>query len=202
MQVPTPVHQKEPIRFEARWALSYLKGPMTLVEIDKLSCGEPAQNESSNASGIEGLSPENSFSAIPPVLSGSLGQRFAPSPVLFKNQKMTPWLAGVGTVRFFDAGRGIDQSEDLCLRLPLSEADREADWQNAEAHEVALGDLLTRKPEGCLFSSLPSWIYSLKDFRDQEKSLEDYLYATRKLIFLKIEALKKNFPALRASIGI
>ena len=108
-------HLDEPVLFETRWVLSYLKGPISLAEVNSLPQGEaiPAGESSVTPDRCEGRLKQGKFTGSPPILSGSIPQCFVPLPVPMEEVRYTPWLAGSASVRFYSQSRSIDQVEQV-----------------------------------------------------------------------------------------
>src|SRR5688500_6571316 len=116
------VHEDEPVVFETRWCLSYLRGPLTRTQIKTLM--ERARGKGREARGAadqmpvrESPSPRASSpspGAARPVLPSDITQYFIPvrspqpagSTLLYQ-----PMLVGAGHVRFTDAKAGTETQD-------------------------------------------------------------------------------------------
>jgi hypothetical protein len=85
-----------------------------------------------------------------------------------------------------DQRRGIDETAEVCLRLPLPLDPAGADWSRAEATGFAVADLAAEPPAGALFARLPADLTVRRDFRDEEKRLSDHLYRSHTLQLLRV----------------
>ncbi len=182
-------HRDEPALFTTRWVLSYLKGPISLEEIGKLD----QHREQAAAAPAPLLSaPEEApsarrFVSTPPVLAAGLGQYFLPPPMPGDAIEYVPILFGEGSVRTINQSRGIDRTEQVCLRLPLP--DGKGDWSRAEAGGFNSADLLQAPPAGAVFAELsPEWLVR-QDFKAEEKQLAEHLYRTRTLTLARVKSL-------------
>ena len=70
------VHEPEPVLFETRWTLSYLRGPMTREELTRAAAGRAAPEAASDARAVDGR-PADARGLTPP--SGA-GERTAGGP--------------------------------------------------------------------------------------------------------------------------
>ena len=74
------VHEKEPVTFETRWTLSYLRGPLTRDELRK-AIGTPAAAATHRAHGtVAAASSAPAAAADKPVLPTGINEYFLPSP--------------------------------------------------------------------------------------------------------------------------
>ncbi len=195
------VHEDEPVLFQTRWALSYLRGPLTRPEIKRLmdpvkqapatapvaaqqptgvaaAASAPAQAASSSAA--------DSGEAVP-VLPPDVPQGFL--PVRSKPQGITyePYLLATGTVHYLDARRGIDYMEEVALLCPLTKDG--ADWYAAEAAELGKDDVENEPVPGARFASLPPAAVKAKSYDAWHKALEECLYRTRRCELFKSDTL-------------
>ncbi len=75
------VHEKEPVTFETRWALSYLRGPLTREELRK-AIGTPAASpqRASAPAAAAPAAPAAHAAADKPLLPTGINEYFLPSP--------------------------------------------------------------------------------------------------------------------------
>jgi hypothetical protein len=185
------VHRQQPELFTTRWVLSYLKGPLSLAEIGELEqrgeqrpVAEP-QYDTLPLPAAEGAP----LSTVQPLLADSIAQYFIPPPLPTESIAYHPVLFGIASVRMFNSRRGIDQVEQLCLRLPLPQDYLGVDWRKADESTVILDDLLNTPPSGSSFAELPAALKVRTDLKAEQKSLGEYLYRTRTLSLLRVKAL-------------
>ncbi|PIE56654.1 MAG: ATP-binding protein [Desulfobulbus propionicus] len=183
-------HREVPIRFEARWAMSYLKGPLSMDEIGRLTADAlPGDSGQTRERGSEPAS-VSAFTGSPPLLARGMEQLYVPPPVPMEEQQLAPWLYGTAEVRYVDKRRAIDQREEVAVRLPLEDGYRDADWSVAEPFAVHPDDLRTTPPGEAHYKELPPGIAALKSFRQEKKALADHLYHERRLPLMRVTSLK------------
>ena len=180
--------REEPVLFESRWALSYLKGPLSLAEIQRLQPGDRDTGAAPDLPPPAGARAA-ALRDTPPLLAEGIRQWFVPPPLAMESLQYAPWLAGSATVRFFNQRRGIDQQQEVLLRLPLQESER-TEWSGAEEYPLDPSDLAAAPPTGAGFQALPSWLGQRRHLKAEEKALADYLYHSRRLELLRVEELK------------
>jgi hypothetical protein len=193
------VHEDEgPVLFKTRWALSYLKGPLTRGQIRILT--EKARAEA----GGRRFEPETEGRAKPahpepeaaagtaamarPVLPPSVPQAFlrplARSGAVF----WEPHLLGLGQVHYTDHRRTFDHTEDVALALSLAPEGSGiagVDWRQASPVGLSAEDLESEPPVAGNYADLPALAASPDSYREIEKDLAEVLYRTRELTLWK-----------------
>ncbi|HEX4961937.1 MAG TPA: ATP-binding protein [Thermoanaerobaculia bacterium] len=187
------VHEDQPVLFQTRWTLSYLRGPLTRPEIKRLmdprKQGAPAvdSREVTSTAVTASTTPAAAPSGAPkaedagetaPVLPPDVQQRFL--PVRGKPVGITylPCLFAAATVHYQDAKLGVEHAEELSLLGTLT--DDGADWYAAEAVDLGKDDLEGEAVAGARFSALPDAAVKAKSYDAWRKALEECLYRTRK----------------------
>ncbi len=189
------VHEDHPVVFQTRWALSYLRGPMTREQIGKLmaerkattaTSGLRAEREDSTRSGAA--------KADRPVLPPEIIERFVSRRAnLPTGATLTyhPALLGQAKLHFAQAATGVDCWQDVSLLLPIDDAVPGEIW--AKAEEQADGIDLEQQPEaGAKFASLPAELSRPKRYLEFTSALKDHLYRNRKLRLWKCLSLKQT----------
>jgi len=207
------VHQKQPVLFQTRWAMSYLCGPMTrnqVRDLVKLQIREgtgPQQPET----------PEPSFetkSAVPHTLTGSILPPDVPQlylPVmrgleLALEERETgqeeelevkdsllrydAFLLGMGTVHFIDDKRTVREREDIALWVPPPQGASAVDWAQARDLNMDPRVLDSQPVGGALFGEVPGSINSSRKLTAMRKGLSEYLYRNKAYTLFYNPALK------------
>lgn len=183
-------HREAPLVFTTRWVLSYLKGPMSLADVSRLTADtrvDPGTPASSTTHPTPGK--EISFSAVQPLLTGAITQYYVPAPMAAADQSYTASFLGLAMVRHMDQRRGIDQTTEIRLQLPLPEGEEAANWDRATPFPVAVDQLHKKAPEAALFADLPGKLKVRKDLGGEAKRLADHLYRTQGLCVFRVKAL-------------
>lgn len=185
------VHEDEPVVFQSRWALAYLRGPLTRPEIKRLmdprktpvAPGAPAAAPTSPPS-----APAGGLAAAPPVLPPELTQRYLPLRGRPDGVVYAPALFAAATIHYVDDKKGIDHAEEVSLVAPLREGEA-PDWYAAETVELAKDDLETEPAAGARFGELPDEAVRPKSYDAWRKQLEDALFRTRTCDLLRSPSL-------------
>ena len=156
-----------------RWALSYLKGPLSREQISNLM-----KDKKENLSSQSVDKSEMKFSAKP-IISSAITQLYANS------KSLTPNLLANAKVRIYDAKKSIDSVCEVSYLYELSENDKEPNW--SEASEGMHVDASENEPSGASFAAVPNFITSAKNFDALEKDFKEFLY--RNFKFNTFEAM-------------
>ncbi|MGE5233431.1 MAG: ATP-binding protein [Acidobacteriota bacterium] len=172
-------HENEPTLFESRWAMSYLRGPLTLRQVQSLCAPQAGASASPGPSAA--ATAVGGSQGPRPVLPPEIDQAFLPLRDAGSSDKLVygAALLGLARVQYTDAKAGVDTSEDVGLLLPLGDAS--VDWQAAERTQVEEKDLEREPVTAAGFSSLPSAAGTGKSYPKWSKDLGDFLFRTAKL---------------------
>ena len=164
---------------ETRFALSYLKGPLSNEQISNLMKDKKA--EISSVPGVaQGV---KSAGAAKPVVSAEISQLYSYGASL----ELSPYLYASAKMRFYD--KGVDFTQQRSFLLSLSDGD-EIDWGEASTREVA--NLSGQEQAGSLYGALPSFIAGAKNLNAQLKSFKEWIYRNEKLeLFSALDLLSK-----------
>ena len=156
-----------------RWALSYLKGPLSREQISNLM---KDKKENLSSQGVD--KSEMKFSAKP-IISSAIIQ-------LYTNSKsLTPNLLASAKVRIYDTKKGIDNICEVSYLYELNENDKEPNW--SEASEGMRIDASENEPSDASFAAVPNFVTSAKNFDALEKEFKEFLY--RNFKFNTFEAM-------------
>ncbi len=210
------VHEDQPVVFQTRWALSYLRGPLTREQIQMLMAPrratqpmhplDPAGPSPSAvteatpkpASASSSPSKSNSASVLSsagsrPVVPPDVPEFFIPRPVLSDAGSMLlyrPAVLGVARLHYAEKKTGIDYWETLGL-LRLVDTELPADiWSGAETHSNHIPELNKAPEAGARFDPLPGALARAKGYAEYTKALKNFLYRERKLTIWSCPDLK------------
>jgi hypothetical protein len=185
----TSAHLDEPLLFETRWVMSYLKGPISLQDIDRLMADRPVPPDQAVKEPAATVT-TSALHSGPPLLGEGIDQRYHLLNVYSEEIGFEPWLAATASVRFYNAARNIDELTQISCRYYLDESFDSPDWKESEPLETDLDSCPDRAPEGSRFCALPQGFSSLKNFKSWEKDLSNFLYQTQRLNLLRAPSLK------------
>ncbi len=194
------VHEDGPVVFQTRWAMSYLRGPLTRPEIKRLMdpCKEApsaapmtshvqtgATSQGSqvaaapSAPTVPSGMPATGLASLPPVLPPDVPQAFLPVRNRPDGVAYEPCLFAAVAVHYVEPKQGIDHAEEISLLAPLSTG--EVDWYGAEPVKVEKEDLEGDPVAGARFADLPATAARARSYDGWRTELEDSLYRTRRM---------------------
>jgi hypothetical protein len=138
------VHRREPALVETRWAMSYLRGPMTKADLARLRGGAPAAARTADASAAGSAPPP-----LPPEWPARWVDRRGADLA-------TPCLYVRYAVRYKAAKRTSPEAQGVKL-FPLS-ASTPAEILEGEASDMAADGLLDKAPRALRYPDLPGWV--------------------------------------------
>ena len=187
------VHEEEPVLFETRWCLSYLRGPLTRTQIKTLM--DPQRTALSATAVSPASKPAKRVKGgARPVLPPDVPQHFVPmrgakpggSELVY-----VPLLLGASRVRFADSKNAIDTTEDVLVLAPMTDGAVAVDWDHASTGEMAVSDLEPAPLEEAEFQSLPASAVKAKSYSEWNKDFAAWLFRTRKLELWKSPSTKQ-----------
>jgi len=192
----------QPVLFTTRWAMSYLRGPMTRAELLRLRTegGNAAPGVAPHPSGTPASSPQPTLasdeSPLPPTVAGDVSVGYL--------DPGAPWGRDVGT----DPGSERHEA-GVAVRVRLLFDDDRADLRHEEEWEAVLFPLGTSPradesrlvdyderdfrdspPEGARFVLPGAPLHKTDFFKTLRKDFEEFLYRSRTVTVFRNEALK------------
>ena len=194
------VHDDGPEIFETRWALSYLRGPLTRTQIKTLM--DPVKD--GNLAGTSQTSPTEASSKKtrgtapaannhPPVLPPEIPQYFLPirgSQPEHSTLIYEPRLLASADVHFLDGRRKIDESRDLTVLVPLTNNATPVEWDDVTNTDLLPDDLESGQEEGGIFGELSAPASQAKNYKKWHKDFVTWVYRNHTLEIWKSPALK------------
>ncbi|HET7695915.1 MAG TPA: hypothetical protein VFK57_09430 [Vicinamibacterales bacterium] len=197
------VHAAGPITFQSRWAMSYLRGPLSREQIKTLtsaSAAAPAEGVRPGSDplwskkGTEGVRPgSGSFSGTRPVLPPEVTEYFVSATG--GHPHYSPVALGVARITFSDAKLKIDEARDIVAAAPIRDGAVAVDWQEAAVLDVAPADLETTPADGATFAPLPKAASAAKSYAAWQKAFVAWLTQSQKLELYRHAALKLTSAA-------
>ncbi len=185
------VHEDEPVVFETRWCLSYLRGPLTRTQIKTLM--DPVRSAHATTTASAAKPSKAPKGGDRPVVPPDVPQHFVPlrgSKPEGSELVYAPMLLGSSQIRFSDTKSGIDQTQDITVLTPITEGAVAVDWDRAAATDLALTDLES-SPEGdAQFLPLPGSAGKAKSYVDWNKDFGGWLFRTQKVELYKSPSSK------------
>jgi hypothetical protein len=187
------VHEDRPALFHTRWALSYLRGPLTRAQIKKLS----AAPKLARAPAVAAAPPPLPAAEVTqrPVLPADVPEYFlARQGALSKGEKLVyrPALIGSAKLHFVRLKHEVDMWKPVVLMADLRDEPDASLWEEAELLAGGAPDLESAGEDGAEFARLPSEAASGKSYSRWGKALADHLYRSRTLDIWVCSELKER----------
>jgi hypothetical protein len=184
------VNDDVPVLFQTRWALSYLRGPLTRTQIQTLM----ADRKSTVPAGTEAAAVESRPAQLPtassadeiqrPLLPPEIPETFLAwrgSPVEGETLRYQPALLASARLHYVDAKAGVDTWELATLLAPVPGNDGPPDWEHARALDSDRLELEAAPDERAAFDSLPGAATRTRSYKSWSGALEETLYRARSL---------------------
>jgi hypothetical protein len=190
------VHAGPPITFQSRWAMSYLRGPLSREQIRALTAAaepvasssvDPRPSISEPRSSTTKATEKSSGSA--PVLAPNVQQYFLPSAGA--NPNYTPVALGVARVTFADAKLKINETRDVVAAAPIGAGAVPVDWVLAEIlDDIDPAHLEPSPADGATFDPLPKPATVAKNYATWQKAFVIWLAGSQTLDLHRHAGLK------------
>jgi hypothetical protein len=202
------VHEDAPEIFQTRWALSYLRGPLTRDQIKTLREQSPemtalaasAAAAKPAASAAPAVAPTpaairavasaaaGTAAGSPPILPPGIEQFFVPvraRTAAGQAIQYAPCLYASASIRYADAKHGIDKTLEVTRLVPFGAGAVAVDWDSAEEADVPAADLETAAETPAAFGSLPAAASKAASYQAWLKDFSRWLYQTQELTLMQ-----------------
>lgn len=171
------IHEKAPLLFETRWTMSYLRGPLTLSQISKLTKKSPASSPSIKNSEIK----QPAYGVREkPIIPAEIIEFFGPS----QNSQETlykPMILGIAKLHYVDAKNKIDTWQEISLLAPPDEEGANIIWEEGDLIPNLKKQLVkTAMPESS-FVKLPAGLMKEKNYAGFQKAFMANLYQNQEI---------------------
>jgi len=197
------VHEDQPVIFESRWALSYLRGPLTRTQIKTLM--DPVKRETLNVKretsgasrsapgtshppGLDApgraVLPGHSALATRPVLPPGVPQSFVPvrgTQPKGSSLVYCPMVLGLSQVRYVDSKKGLEAVHDEAHVMPVDRAVTVMEWDRSRAVIIVRDDLEPEPNADARFWEIAPAAGQPKNYDDWKKAYATWLFQTAKL---------------------
>jgi Helicase HerA, central domain len=195
------VHEDATEVFESRWAMSYLRGPLTRTQIKTLmqpakataATGAPTATAPSPTMAASAPQPASISEAANqrPVLPPEVSQYFIPvrgsaggAALIYR-----PMVLGAAEVRFSDS-KSLDMTQQLTLLATIGDGPIALDWAQAAVADLPPEDLEQQPTEGASFAAVPPAASKAKNYDAWEKDLARWIYGNQRLELFESPSLK------------
>lgn len=184
------VHEQAPIVFQARWALSYLRGPLGRDQIKRLMADRKPADQPEPTNPAATVAPARSTAAARPVLPPKISEYFLPARAPTGDAAIAyqpAIMAGV-QIQFDDAKAQVSETRQLCAQRLVGEGAvaREWSWLDQSFDEA---DLDREPAPGATFTELPAEATRPPSYTAWKKEVVDAAYQTRQITLYRASEL-------------
>lgn len=172
------IYEKDPIIFRTRWTMSYLRGPLTLTQIQSLTdkmfpmAIKPPKKTPSKE--------KFPFTTAKPVIPSEITEYFVnkvgAQQVIYK-----PLVMGNAKLHFVNAKNKIDLWQEYCILAPADQDGKIILWEEGNNIPTLKNRLSKDSISSCVFGELPSGLMQAKNYSNFQKTFTAYLYQTQSL---------------------
>jgi hypothetical protein len=193
------VHEDAPVVMESRWAMSYLRGPLTREQFKTLM--GPRKAAAQAAAAPPAGAPPAASAAKPAAASGAASDRpvlppevqqfflppAVPQPAASK-LLYAPMVIGVSTLGFSDAKLGVNLTRGLTVVAAIDARLGSVDWATGEALAASAKDLTLEPHPGAEFLGLTPAAAKAKSYDAWAKAFKTWLGQTQTIDVFKSRA--------------
>ena len=190
-------HEDKPEIFQSRWALSYLRGPLTRDQIKTLmdplkASGSTGTTVSSAPKTISSSAPASANSTRPVSLPPDIPSFYIPlrgSASSGNKLLYMPKLLGAAKINFSDTKTKIEVSESKVFVTAVTDNAIPVVWDDADEINIPAKDLEKSAQNNALFGELPSTASQSKNYLAWNRDFNNWLYGTQKVELLASPSL-------------
>ncbi len=192
------VHDDHPVVFQSRWALSYLRGPISRGQIETLMKDKKAARMATGVATGVALT-QASSTGQHPVLPPGIDELFLmPNRRATANERLVyrPAVLGVARVHFVRASDRLDEWETVALLAALQQDAPDDIWSIAKQVSHVDWELGAQPDTVASYADLPSAWSQAKLYAAAKVSLKNHLYQHHTRELFECAALKlKSLPS-------
>lgn len=181
------VHEDHPVLFQTRWALSFLRGPLSRTQISQLMQNRKSGNDSQEPTKSEASLKASGGSR--PLLPPEIEEYFEPVKKAGKTV-YRPGLLGEAKLHFIQTAGGIDLWEKVALIADINDTLPDEPWQSAEMLVEEAPEREKTPDDEAGFSPMPGDLAKSKTYSVLATGLKDHLYRNHTLKLFKYAPLK------------
>jgi hypothetical protein len=187
------VHENAPLLMQSRWAMAYLRGPLTRDDIRRLTGTKPP---------AVAAAPQQPTAAAP-VATPAARSRRDPCcrrtsrwcmPISVERRPLRgrvsirPRLLAAARVAYRSSRHGVDLDQEIVLAL--EPGDGPPDWTAAETLDIDFAQLLHTAPASAVYAALPARLGDPANYKAWQKQFQAWLSRERPLTLWRCPALK------------
>jgi hypothetical protein len=188
------VHEDAPELFETRWAMSYLRGPLTRAQIKLLMDPLKGTAPASAPASVSPASPAPAPAAVAaksgkPVLAPEITQYYIPvRSTGDATLTYQPMLLGAAEVHY-SSSKSVDVTQQLTLLAEIDDGPVSLDWSDATPLDLPVGDLESDPQPNAQFVEVPAVATKAKSYATWQKDLANWAYRNQRVELLESPTL-------------
>jgi len=191
------VHDDGPTVFQSRWALSYLRGPLSRDQISKLMAHKRKQPQPSASSrqAAGSLSTAGGESNTRPIVPADVTEKFLiPTKIAGAKARMVyrPAILSQSSIHFVKSSADVDYWQDVQLLVDIDQEVPDPLWEKAKRIEPDVLQLGNQPEDAFAYAELPVALSASKNYASWEKSLKEYFFRHTQCTVYTCKALKQT----------
>jgi hypothetical protein len=189
-------HEDSPEVFETRWAMSYLRGPLTRTQIKTLMDPLKGRSQVEAAAPVSPTTPTPTLGASAsqgtrPVLPPEINQYYIPVRSQGGNGSLSyhPMLFANIEVHYSNSDK-VDLTQITTLLTTIADGPVNIDWGSAVSAEVPIEDLEKEPQTNANFAETPAAASKAKSYDAWKKDLASWVYRNERLELLESPSLE------------
>ncbi|MHB1296309.1 MAG: ATP-binding protein [Anaerolineae bacterium] len=201
------VHNERPVLFQTRWALSYLRGPLTRDQVRSLMKPLKARSAAAAATVASAAGPSlapiptiqsaatipEGYSPAPPRVNARVAQYYlAPEGGAAPGRQLVyvPQVVGLASVVYGNAGTGRALVQNVAAVAPVPEPYVPVDWWRYRAAGLAADRLLGQPQDNGAYAPLPAGMTDSPPYTRLRDDLLEAIFRRHRLSTWALPALK------------
>ncbi|HET8548875.1 MAG TPA: hypothetical protein VFL57_12755 [Bryobacteraceae bacterium] len=184
------VHESEPVCFETRWTLSYLRGPLTRAQIKTLMSGRMPPPAPPSPAVSDGMRAEPAATNARPVLPPEVPQAWIPVRGNGAGIVYRPQLLAAVQMRFTDAKTKVDAAKDAVYMTPVRDEALPVQWEEAVEADVDPDSLEKEGVAGASYAPLPPPATKARNYQKWNKDAINWIYSQQQLVIYRSPSTK------------
>jgi hypothetical protein len=181
------VHDDAPEVFETRWAMSYLRGPLTRTQIKLLmdrSKSTTAPLATPIPSPVSAVATSASQTQSRPLLSPDITQYYIPVRSSGGTLSYQPMLLGAAEIHY-SKSKTIEMTQQVTLLTAINDGPIDLNWDEATSIDLPLEDLESDPQPNAQFAEVPAKASKVKSYATWRKDFAGWLYRNQRLELLE-----------------
>ena len=184
-----------PRLMKSRWALSFLRGPLTGAEITRLMAARKRSAAAAPAGAAVTSTPAAAAGApaasTRPPLPPQIRELFLPALSGSGAIEYRPMILGAAKMHYVDAKSGVDVWQTAQYLAPLSDDARDVQWDQSRDVSALRPQAAAAPTGGAAFGALPGPATRAESYASWGKALSTWLYQSARTDLLSCDALKQ-----------